>query len=608
MSGFITIYNIDGEPVDEHLTYSLTQSLKFRGPDQQKIWVDENIGMGHALFKTTYEAEYENQPATLDGNIWITCSARIDDRKNLINKLGIPTKINLDKTPDSELILHAYRKWGEECLTHLLGDFAFVIWDHREKKLFCARDRFGMRQLYYAQKNKSIIICNSLDSILEHPNISKELNERAIGGFLLFGNYTWMDKSITMFNDVVTLLPAHKLVIKNEHINIQRYWDIPNDIPLLHYQNDQDYVEHFLEVFTHAVSDRIRTPSVAISMSGGMDSTSIAAIAKQLQDRQKIPNTQFKAITAVYDHILPCKERYYSGLVANHLNIPIHYLTVDNYPFLQSSIKTTYPMEIPQAGSFIDVQKKFSQFSRVVLIGDGADNLIEYPSTLLAWEESDIVSVITNTMRLQQLYGKIPPLGTGLKTKIKRWFSNQNSQIESSYPYPTWINDNFEKRLNLSTEWEELWSHIKYNKSLLTHKEILQKSLVDADWNTDGIFMKSDFTLPEKRDPFLDLRMLEFILSLPALPWLFNKHILRASMKGLLPDEVRSRPKTLLGPLHHVLATKAENNWLETWKPSRKTAHYIKKTFSFNTSADNTQHYLDSRPIILDTWLKENIY
>ena len=136
MSGFITIYNTDQEPVDRSLIYSLTQTLKSRGPDQQNIWVDGNIGMGHTLFKTTFEAEYENQPATIDNKVWITCSARIDDRENLVNKMGMKKEINLSMTPDSELILHAYRKWGEECLTHLLGDFAFVIWDNRKKNSF----------------------------------------------------------------------------------------------------------------------------------------------------------------------------------------------------------------------------------------------------------------------------------------------------------------------------------------------------------------------------------------------------------------------------------------------------------------------------------------
>ncbi len=604
MSGFIAIYNIDGKPVQPRLLSSLTQSLKFRGPDKQHIWVDEQIGMGHALFKTTFEAEYENQPATIDNKVWITCSARIDDRKNLVNKMGMKKEINLSLTPDSELILHAYRKWGEECLVHLLGDFAFVIWDNREKKLFCARDRFGMRQLYYAQKNKSFIVCNSLGSILKHPDINNELNERAIGGFLLFGNYTWMDKSITMFNDIMTLLPAHKLVIKNGHIDIRKYWDIPDNIPLLHYKNDQDYVEHFLEVFTHAVSDRIRTSSIAISMSGGMDSTSVAAITKQLQN---LPNTQINAVSIVYNHLMPCRERYYSGLVADRLDIPIHYIVGDEYPFLYPSVETTHPMELTQPTLWMDIEKKLSQFSRVVLTGASADNLFQYPSSLLPWKESSIVNVMTNKFKLQKLYHKRPPLGIGLRTKLKKWMLFNTKKVSVNYTYPTWIHHDFEKRMELRAAWQEMWSSLQKKQSIHTRQAAMQWSLIRPDWSNDDILMENDFTLSEKRDPFLDLRMVELILSFPALPWLFNKHILRAAMRGLLPDEVRYRPKTPLGYLEHALIQKEENNWIKSWKPNAISSTYINETFSTQGFDDQTNNYLNARPIVLDAWLKENV-
>lgn len=605
MSGFITIYNIDQEPVDKNLISSLTQSLKFRGPDGQSTWIDGQIGMGHSLFKTTYEAKYENQPATIDNNVWITCSARIDDRENLVNKMGMNKKIDLTKTPDSELILHAYKIWGEECLAHILGDFAFAIWDKKKQKLFCARDHFGMRKLYFSQKNKSIIVSNTLSCILQHPDINRELSEKAIGGFLLFGRPEWDDKDITIFNDITTLLPAHKLVIKNRHTNIQRYWKIPDNIPLLHYKKDQDYVDHFLKIFTSAVSDRLRTSSVSISMSGGMDSTSIAAIAKQLQRTQKIPKIELNAITLAYDdNSLLSKERYFSDIVAKHLNIPIHYIKCDDYPFLYPSIQTICPMELAQPTLLIDTEKKYSQFGRVVLVGVSGDDLIKYPSTHLALKESGMYSVMKNTVKLYQFYGKRPPLGTGLRTKLKKWMTNDTDKIKTAYPYPSYINQDFEKRIGLHTEWERAWNSFQEKQLRHTRYAMLQDYLNVNDWNSDDMVLQSDFTLSEKRDPYLDIRMVEFILSLPALPWLFNKHILRHAMKEILPDEIRLRPKTPLGYLNHALAKKNENYWLKTWKPHPHSRLYTKKTFSFNLLDTEFQHYTTSRPIALDAWLK----
>lgn len=287
MSGFITIYNTNNEPVDKQLIHSLTNTLKIHGPDKQKVWLDSNIGMGHTLFKTTFEAEYENQPATLDNNIWITCSARIDDRENLVNKMEMKQKINLDLTPDSKLILYAYKKWGEACLNHLLGDFAFVIWDNTKQKIFCARDHFGTNQLYFAQTKNSFIVCNRLYCMRQHPQISDTLNDKAIAGFLLFGDHTWLDKSLTVLNNVHSLQAAHKLVLQNGNVRIQKYWNIPENIPLLRYKNESDYIEHFQKIFTLAVTDRIRTSSVAISLSGGMDSSSIAATIMKAQKKKR---------------------------------------------------------------------------------------------------------------------------------------------------------------------------------------------------------------------------------------------------------------------------------------------------------------------------------
>ena len=128
MSGFIAIVDTSGAPVERNLLEALTDSLRCRGPDRQQVWTDGPVGLGHALFRTTHEAQYENQPASLDGKVWITGSIRVDGREALVAKLGLGTPLSLDRTPDSELVLHAYHKWGERCLEHLLGDFAFVVW------------------------------------------------------------------------------------------------------------------------------------------------------------------------------------------------------------------------------------------------------------------------------------------------------------------------------------------------------------------------------------------------------------------------------------------------------------------------------------------------
>ncbi len=599
MSGFISILNFDGKPVDKPLLKTLIQTLKPRGPDRQALWSDGHIGMGHTLFQTTYEAAYERQPATLDNKIWIACSARIDDRKNLVNKLGMA--IDLDRTPDSELILHAYRKWDEACLEHLLGDFAFVIWDSRVDKLFCARDRFGTNQLYYSQIKNTLIVSNSLYTMKEHPLISARLNDKAMGGFLLFGDQTWLDKSLTVLNDVTSLLPAHKLVFYNQKISLQKYWDVPNNIPLLNYRNKNDYIEHFQEVFKTAVADRIRTPSAVISLSGGIDSSSIATTVIQLQQEQTIPPVELNAVTVTYEHLLPCEEHYYAALVSKSLDIPIHYIQGDDYPFLKPAIGTTRPLEISQPSLWLDSEIKFSELGRVVLTGHAGDNLFAYPS--IAWGDTGLFDFIANMIQLHHLYDKAPPLNTGLRKKIKTLFDRNG--MTAAYPYPSWLNADFEKKLDLKKEWRRMWDGRKEKRSHNARASSLELSLLRPDWNTDDIILNSSFTPTEKRDPYLDLRMVEFVLSLPALPWLFNKHILRQSLKNRLPDEVVFRPKTPLGALDFALVKRSGERWLNDWKISEKTLTYVDDANLSETSLDSEINaYLNARPFALDNWLK----
>src|ERR1700685_1884422 len=158
MSGFVGILNLDGAPADRALLERMTQSLAFRGPDAQEVWCQGPVGLGHALLQTTSGTPLEKQPAQLDGRLWIVADARIDARAELIGKLNgksqTPRAVSLS-TPDAELILHAYDHWGEACVEHLLGDFSFAIWDATRQRLFCARDHFGVKLLYYSRIGSS---------------------------------------------------------------------------------------------------------------------------------------------------------------------------------------------------------------------------------------------------------------------------------------------------------------------------------------------------------------------------------------------------------------------------------------------------------------------
>ena len=266
MSGIVGIFHRDGARIERALLQSLADSLSYRGPDARAIWQDGAIGLGHTLLRTTHESAGEQQPASLDGRLWITADARLDSRAELIAKMERDGRKIGRSVPDSELILQAYSLWGSGCIEHLRGDFSFGIWDARTRTLFCARDHFGIKPFYYAHVGKHFVFSNTLNCVRMHPDVSEELNDSAIGDFLLFGlNY---DNATTTFRDVQRLPPAHWLSISASGLKIGKYWAPPTD-GRIRYARADDYVEHFQALLKDAVADRLRTDRVGILIERG---------------------------------------------------------------------------------------------------------------------------------------------------------------------------------------------------------------------------------------------------------------------------------------------------------------------------------------------------
>ncbi len=604
MSGFIAAVNTSNTAIAHDLLETLTKSLHIRGPDQQNLWLKDTVGLGHSLFRTTNEAQYENQPASLDARVWITGCIRIDARKELLAKLKLTKTTILSKTPDSELVLHAYHKWGTGCLDHLLGDFAFAIWDDRQQTLFCARDRFGMRQLCYSHIGDLILVSNSINCLLQHPKITRTLDDTAMGDFLLFGDHSWLDKTITAFSDISALPAAHQLVYKKGKVFIKRYWEPPADLPLIHYRHHNEYLEHFLDVFNSAVADRTRLPNIVVSMSGGMDSSAIAATLCDLQRRSLIPPIEVKTITAVYDHAHPDEERYYTNIVASHLDLPTCFIPGDNYPMLRGGMTTTRPVQFETPEYWRVLKLQIAEFGRVVLTGASGDNLLECSSARTALREVNPIRLFSDILRLRMRYGKFPPMGTGLLAILKGSRQSRKNILTSAASYPDFFDPEFEKSYGLKERWFA-WQDW-HAENLNTRHPNAHSSLIGPDWNADDLFMAPDFTLALERDPFLDLRLVEFIFAIPTLPWLFQKDILRRSMAPLLPHKIIKRPKTPLGDLGHSLSAKLENSWINDWTPSNNLFQYVKSVPFLKADAcvENSEaEFLKRRLIVLDNWV-----
>ena len=202
----------------------------------------------------------------------------MDGRDELKRKLALRGRTGLTSANDAELLLHAYHAWGEESVDHLLGDFAFAIWNRRTRRLLCVRDHFGVRPFFYAHCRGALVFSNTFECIRHHPQVPDTIDERTIGDFLLFRYNVRPDH--TGLTEVLRLAPGHVLTWSaNTDLRVNRYWALSQPAEI-RYRQSADYVEHFREVFDVAVRDRLRTANVAVALSGGMDSSMVAAVSK----------------------------------------------------------------------------------------------------------------------------------------------------------------------------------------------------------------------------------------------------------------------------------------------------------------------------------------
>jgi asparagine synthase (glutamine-hydrolysing) len=627
MSGIVGLVNLDGAPVDRELLSQMTAFLSFRGPDAQEVWVEDNVGFGHAMLRTTWEGETERQPLTLDGKVWLTADARIDGRAQLIAELEVKLGRKIDlvaarrsslndhtflsnghdsvaRTPnDAELILFAYEAWGEDCVKHLIGDFAFAIWDSRHRRLFCARDHFGVKQFYYAQVGGAFIFSNTLNCLRLHSAISDNLNDVAIGDYLLFGLN--QDLGSTAFSDIQRLPQACCLTASNQDIATKRFWSAPANAQT-EFSRSADYVERFKDLFFEAVKDRLRTNKVSVSMSGGLDSTSVAAAARDLLPRD-IAQSELRGYVVVYDRLIPDEERRFSTLAAEALHMPITYIAADD--FLLYEERRPRGLEQPEPFLMNPISAQFNELlgsmalhSRVGLSGwDGDAFMNEPPNAHFAELAKDIKlkRLVTDVCWFVRSRHQLPPVG--VRTRLKR--------LLGTYPprpfRPQWIEESFAKKTNLPQRWKEFTS--EPSKAHPTRPYAF-RMLNSISWAP--LFESYDAgcsRLPfEMRHPMIDVRLVEYLLSIPPVPWCLNKEILRNAMDGRLPKAVLDRPKAPLAgypPLCHVSESRVR--FVDNFEPVSILTKFVNLTARPRIAAEKDADRLavNLRPFALNYWL-----
>jgi asparagine synthase (glutamine-hydrolysing) len=607
VSGFVGLLHLDSSPADVELLRRMTAALAFRGPDAQEVWVGGAVGFGHTLLRTTDEAAHEHQPFSFEGQVWITADARVDAREDLLRKLKERGRRAEASAPDVELILHAYLAWGEDCVRHLLGDFSFAIWDGPNRRLFCARDHFGVKPFFYAKIGHALVIGNTLDCLRLHPAITGRLNELAVADFLLF--LVNQDPATTIYSDIQRLAAAHVLVCSDHQVCVRPYWSLPTD-GCTRYRQSREYVEHFRSAVQTAVRERLRTNRFVVSMSGGLDSPAVAAVAKQALAKQS-RDFDLRAQTFIYEKLIHDEERHYAGLVARHLGIPIQFVRVEEHEFFEVAPAGTCTFPEPQLDPY-DVHtflafRDVASSARVMLTGHGGDPMM-FPSThylLHLVKQFRVGTLLSSVGRFFWSYRRKPPLG-GMRRRLRTWLRPAPPPYGE---FPPWLNPAFATRLSLAQRWDQVNAEPPPQHPTCPEA---YRSFCGSFW--PFVFETVDpgaTRVPvETRHPLFDVRLIELVLSFPPIPWFWDKYLLREALCGILPEDVRRRPKAPLriDPVARYFQARA-SHWVDDFTAVPQLSDYVvrERIPRVAGSPRPTDWWFHLRPLALNLWLQHRL-
>ena len=379
MCGITGLYNLNRKPVSSTLIGKMNHILIHRGPDGDGVWVENHIGLGHRRLSILDLSNHGHQPMMCESKRYIiSYNGEVYNFRELrieLESLGHEFYSNTD----TEVVLKAFAEWGQSSILKFNGMFAFAIWDRQEEKLYLARDRYGIKPLYYAKVNQQLIFASEIKAILQHPDISAELSQQGLEEYLTFQNFLGSE---TLFKNIHMLLPGYILSIQNEKINFWQYWDFNfNEQQILGSQ--RDYQEELERLFVQAVNRQLVSDvELGAYLSGGMDSAAITAIAAK-----EIP--YLKTFTCGFDlsSASGLEQDFDERKDAEHMSYLFkteHYEMVLKAGDMERCIsQLSYHIEEPRVGQSYPnfyAAKLASKFGKVVLAGTGGDEIFAgYP-------------------------------------------------------------------------------------------------------------------------------------------------------------------------------------------------------------------------------------
>jgi asparagine synthase (glutamine-hydrolysing) len=531
--------------------------ITHRGPDEAGTFSDERAGLVHRRLSIVDLAAGHQPLANEDETVWVVFNGEIYNHAEIrptLEALGHKYRTRCD----TETIVHAYEQWGDDCVDRFRGMFAFAIWDTKRQRLLLARDRMGIKPLYWTATRNRLIFGSEIKSILESALVPAEANDRAIPELL---STRYLSGVETLFKGIHRLLPGHVLSFENGVTRTREYWDVPvgRSRPEVERLTDGEAVAQFRSRLEDAVRTRLMSDvPLGMFLSGGLDSSAIAALMAGMIDRPlETFSVAFKQSAF--------SELGYARRVAAAIEANPHEIVIDERDFFGALPKLLWhedePIAHPSSVPLYFVSKLASEHVKVVLTGEGSDELLagygKYPRALVNWRAGQYWNLAPEPLRDFVRSTVVPSLPGRAARYAKRSFLAMPRTPESMF-FDNFASIGLKRQAALlDPRLAALATPAAYRASRgyfdapNGHSTTLDRLLyTDLKTYLVELLMKQDqmsmAASIESRVPFLDHHLVEFAAALPPrmkLRGFTTKWILREAVKSLLPPEILTRRK-----------------------------------------------------------------
>ncbi len=617
MSAIAAIINFNQKPVDPTLLTGLWQRLAHYSPDGGDLVIEGAVGICYHGFHTDRLSRLRQQPFVSRNGHIVALDGRIDNRDELISALRDQLPGERANITDVEIVAAAFSRWGEDCVSRLIGEFALILWDPMQQAMLLARDHIGARTLYYHQNHERLICSSELEPLIAVAGEGLKVNDEYVAGFLAYDPAP----ELTPFNGFYAVKPFHQISISQDGTTRERrYWSLAQIEPI-RYSSDANYEEHFAHLLKDAVRGPLRSNlPVFADLSGGLDSSTIVCVADQLLGSGEASTPRIETVSQVSDSSPTSDERRFIRYVEAQRGGQSHYVKEEDYPLLSGldadNTSISFNTLVYCAGQHLAVRDLMrAANARVLLSGVGGDEI-----TCSSPDPSPELADLLTTGKLLQLHSGLQAWSLYLrKPYVELLWRNT---LLPALPKTFLVKTNGLSNLLVIFD-QKFAARMRVKERMHGVSEPFGCFSPSARDQALGFWTavrgiatghRREITEADLSYPFLYRPLVEFMQAIPHTQRIRvgeTRSLMRRSLKNLLPERIRRRKSK--GDPSEIISRAIEREWprLETlFKGARVCEHGYVDRRALETTARNVglgrgiPAPILLKVLVLEVWLR----